>query len=704
MTPTECRLHLLDAGFHPIPLRGKHPGMTKDWAWQNLGDADREQIATWGKMFGDAVNTGILTKYTPALDIDILHPEAAEAAEALVTERFEERGHVLTRTGQAPKRAIFFRTDKPFRKINRSLVAPDGSEQKIELLADGQQVVVAGIHPNTHKAYTWHGGELGQITAEELPDISEAEAKQLVDDVATLLVEQFGFKEKTKPKTKGNGAEATHGGNWGYYLDNLISHDALRDYANALLAAGMAPGAVVNHLREQVERLQVDDVDRKNRRLHEIPAMVSSGAEKIGNDKPASTATSATALIQTSAQFVADFVPPDYLVDTVLQRRFFYSLTGKTGSGKTALVLLIAASVALGRPIGKYDVVQGRVLYFAGENPDDVRMRWIAMARPMGFDLDTINVCFIPGRFKISDMRARILKEIQELGEVALVIIDTSAAYFEGDEPNNNAQQVQHALRLRGLVALPGGPCVLANSHPVKNAAADNLIPYGGGAFINEVDGNLTCSKDDMVVELHWQGKFRGTDFPPISFLLKPATDDRLKDSKFNPIWTVIAEFLSETEQQQIADTARSNEQKLLAELDRDNTRSWAELARALGWSLKTGEPHKTLVKRTLDRLKAEKLITIERGRAVLSAKGKKAVKPDEAAKEKTRPDPSLPFAEPGKPKLRVVGTVPPGTSCIACFEADAGVRSMTNGQPGEKAQPLHAKCAPGFFQTLKQK
>ena len=85
------------------------------------------------------------------------------------------------------------------------------------------------------------------------------------------------------------------------------------------------------------------------------------------------------------------------LVDTVLQRRFFYSLTGKTGSGKTAVVLLIAASVALGSPIGKYEVAEGRVLYFAGENPDDVRMRWIAMARPMGFDLD---MCGRPRRCK----------------------------------------------------------------------------------------------------------------------------------------------------------------------------------------------------------------------------------------------------------------------------------------------------------------
>ena len=105
-------------------------------------------------------------------------------------------------------------------------------------------------------------------------------------------------------------------------------------------------------------------------------------------------------LIQTSAQFVKDFVPPDYLIDGLLQCRYSYSFTGKTGSGKTAVVLLWAASVATGRKIGNLEVAKGRVLYFAGENPDDVRMRWIAMAQNFDFDIDTVDVRFIPGQFK----------------------------------------------------------------------------------------------------------------------------------------------------------------------------------------------------------------------------------------------------------------------------------------------------------------
>src|SRR6478736_5586093 len=112
--------------------------------------------------------------------------------------------------------------------------------------------------------------------------------------------------------------------------------------------------------------------------------------------------------ILSSAQFVAGFVPPDYVLDGVLQRRFIYSFTGKTGSGKTSILLLVAAHAGLGKAIGDRQVEKGSVLYFAGENADDVRMRWIALAQQLGFDLEDIDVYFIPGTFKISQMQKRI--------------------------------------------------------------------------------------------------------------------------------------------------------------------------------------------------------------------------------------------------------------------------------------------------------
>ena len=111
---TELR-HLLRAGgFAPIPCTGKLPACT---GWQHLTEAPADEIGNWEIQYPASLNTGILTKATPSIDIDITEEPAAEAVEALARERFEERGHILVRIGKPPKRAILLRTDEPFKKL-----------------------------------------------------------------------------------------------------------------------------------------------------------------------------------------------------------------------------------------------------------------------------------------------------------------------------------------------------------------------------------------------------------------------------------------------------------------------------------------------------------------------------------------------------------------------------------------------------------
>jgi hypothetical protein len=349
--------------------------------------------------------------------------------------------------------------------------------------------------------------------------------------------------------------------------------------------------------------------------------------------------------ILSSAEFVAGFVPPDYVLEGVLQRRFIYSLTGKTGAGKTAIMLRIAAHVGEGKKLGDHDVEAGRVLYFAGENADDVRMRWIAMAQQMDFDIETIDVHFIAGTFKFSEMIERIRVEIAKVGEVTLIMIDTSAAYFEGDNENDNKQIGDHARRTRAFTGMPGNPCVVTACHPVKNASDDNLLPRGGGAFIAEIDGNLTARSDAGSVELSTQGKFRGPDFTPMFFQLRTVTHERLKDGRGRLIPTVVASPLSEQAREDIAKAMRSKEDELLvALLDPANQRaSKTDLARRLGWKMGNGEPYRVLVSRVLETLKKEKLITIKRGVITLTEEGKKAADQACSGASSRKPGPNGP-------------------------------------------------------------
>jgi Bifunctional DNA primase/polymerase, N-terminal len=148
LSPYELRIAMIGNGYHPTPCHGKKPFLS---GWQGIF-ATEETVRAWG---GD--NTGGLTKFIPALDIDILDPTAAQIVEDVA--RSYLQGQILVRMGQVPKRAILLRTDTPFRKTVRKLIAPDGSRHKIELLGDGQQIVIHGDHPDTGLPYAWQDGK-----------------------------------------------------------------------------------------------------------------------------------------------------------------------------------------------------------------------------------------------------------------------------------------------------------------------------------------------------------------------------------------------------------------------------------------------------------------------------------------------------------------------------------------------------------------
>ncbi len=321
-------------------------------------------------------------------------------------------------------------------------------------------------------------------------------------------------------------------------------------------------------------------------------------------------------------EFVRGFIPPDYLIDGILQKGFIYSNTGQTGAGKTAIALRIALSIGDGRDLGDRLVKQGRVLFCAGENPDDIRMRWIAMAAVMNFDPAEVDVYFLDGAVKISETEGAIRAKMEAVGSFECVVIDTSAAFYEGADENDNVAMLAHARRLRSLTTLPGKPTVLVNCHPVKNAAADNLLPRGGGSFLNEMDGNLTSAKKEEISELHWQGKFRGPDFSPIAFKLQPVKTPTLIDSKGRQVPTVAAEPITASEKTEMELTARNDEDAVLLMMDRHDGASLSTIAELLGWLDGGGKAYKVKVQRIVKSLARDRLTKLERKNWIVTDKG----------------------------------------------------------------------------------
>jgi hypothetical protein len=328
-------------------------------------------------------------------------------------------------------------------------------------------------------------------------------------------------------------------------------------------------------------------------------------------------------LLKSSAAFVRDFVPPDYLVDKVLLRRFCYSLTAQTGSGKTAISLLLAAHVATGRPLGARYVQKGTVLYFAGENPTDVQMRWLGMCKELALDPNTVDVHFVTGAMSLADIANKIQAEVaRKQLRLALVVIDTSAAYFAGEEENSNVQLGNHARLLRCLTTLPGGPCVLINCHPTKGATDDTLIPRGGGAFLNEMDGNIAVRRHDKLLVATALGKFRGPEFAPLNFELRAVTHPRLKDTRGNDVVTVVAVAIDEANRTALEHTEMRDTDMVLRAMAKAPGASLTDLARALGWLLRDGPPNHAKVRRLAKALEKQRLVEEGRTGWRLTSKG----------------------------------------------------------------------------------
>jgi len=356
---------------------------------------------------------------------------------------------------------------------------------------------------------------------------------------------------------------------------------------------------------------------------------------KLGNgEKKQPSLTDITLL--SKADFLAGFVAPDYLVDGVLQRRFIYSLTAVTGHGKTAIALLLAQAIGSANSnarFGPHAVEKGKVVYFVGENPDDVRCRTIGADSKRSDDPTQDRIHYIEGVFDIAGLQKRLVEEIDKIGGADFVIVDTSAAYFLKDDENSNPQMGEHARMLRSLTKLPGEPCILVLCHPIKHVTdSAQLLPRGGGAFIAEMDGNLTAWKHDDLVTLHHSpDKFRGPGFEPITFKLEKITTTNLVDSKGRLMPTVHAVAISGQEEEEQEANAERDEDLLLAQVN--GKRSIADLAHACGWMLPSGDPHKSKVDRIIRRLQNQKpaLVKMVRGRRYqLTDEGKKLLKQDE--------------------------------------------------------------------------
>lgn len=528
----QARKKLLRAGFLPIPTVGKAPPMP---GWQDVV-ATEADIDGWFYSYDDAFNTGVLTKYTPAIDIDVLDPTVAAEIEHLLWEMIGTRA--MVRFGQPPKRAILFRTATPFRKISTPFfTSPTKQPHRVEVLCDGQQIVVLGTHPGTGNPYSWHGGEPGTVALADLPELTEALAREFVAKAAALMRAQPGWTEERK----GNGAHhdgANHGGGAGDDF-NAIYGSREEKYAAVALQgcvdelAAMQPNSgrnnKLNALAYRLGRMcarQWVNRDDVSERLYQAAATcllvnddgeaatratIKSGLTK-GEQEPHPDLEGTNSNGQTAAapqgyplEYYENFgalVAKTWLIKGVIAKSETSSWIGPPGAGKSALVADLAIHVASGRNWRGYRSKQHcAVVYFALERGDLVKRRLVAQAKRADHSPDKLPLALVRQIVDllrpscVGEVIATIRNAEAHCGcEVGLIVIDTYAKSIaaNGGDENSAKDQNMCLANLRRIQESTGVHIALVG-HTGKD---ETRGARGSNAHLADVDLTVQFSGD----------------------------------------------------------------------------------------------------------------------------------------------------------------------------------------------------------------
>jgi hypothetical protein len=204
------------AGYQPIPISlpnprdpdgGKRPVVERDWDWTRYRPV-AERLPRFG-IYG----VGLLTATIPAVDIDVLDADLADALDRIIV---GELGDAPLRYGRAPKRVRLYRAEELFTKVSTRAFRLPGDDpaskgHRVEVLADGQQFVAFGVHPGTGLPYFWPDASPLDLERDDLPEITPESARHIVAEAERILIRAGGVPITRRGPQTANAAEWVEG-------------------------------------------------------------------------------------------------------------------------------------------------------------------------------------------------------------------------------------------------------------------------------------------------------------------------------------------------------------------------------------------------------------------------------------------------------------------------------------------------------------
>ena len=437
------------------------------------------EVAAWREV--PDLGICIQTRSVRALDVDIdgnnviakdIHDKINDTlAQALPCRRRADSSKFLLAfilDGEYPKRVI--RTDYGI----------------IEFLANGQQFIAAGTHPNGAR-YEWADGlpedipVLDAATFEKLWAIlAEAYASDGTSDVAIPTIRHTKLKEATSndsiaqslidlgvvTATERDGrlhivcpfeSEHTAGGDTsattyfpaftgGYergHFSCLHAHCQGRTDGDFLTALGLSAGADAG----EFEVTAPEVLEQKEGEVYSKNKYTFAPWQDFINAKP-----------------------PTFHIKGVLPEAELAVIYGDSGSGKTFLALDMGFAVARGEPWRGLRTKQGAVAYIAAEDAHGVRMRARVYAQENHLTDAPLYILGASPNFGEFDDMTAIAKAVVALGPVSLIFVDTWARVLAGKD-ENSAEDVTAVISLCAKLYRATGATIVIIHHSGKDAS-----------------------------------------------------------------------------------------------------------------------------------------------------------------------------------------------------------------------------------------
>jgi RecA-family ATPase len=545
---------LIDGGFRPIPIepRKKWPARVDNrGGWINLGweqyktiPITPSHIRMWGSW--SECGIGIICGDVVAVDIDLNDEAQCDLAYGIFNRMLGPTPAV--RIGRAPRRLLVYRTETPFKKV---------SAGPIEVLADGQQFVAYGIHPEGHE-YRWVGDRLHELTMAELPLVDEHMIRLAVQAVLEALPEEAtkGARVAQGALDLPPGATEHQSSSYGllgtreaivsaldFFPNEDLPYDDWRDVGfaiyNGLGATGEGFELFDKWSQKSTTKYNSTSETVKIRwaaMLKSPPTIIGAGTlYKMAFDagwkpdgidlhpQPDLSHVDISGFLTPAVQ-PASSILPLRSGDELLQREHrprewvIYGwipdcqvtvLSGEGGTGKSLLALQLAIAAVTGGEWLGYSVRQRQVLYVAAEDDEDEIGRRLRDIYPRQRDgdlrglriapmagLDATLARFAKGKELTLTPVQRALEDVCVKFSPGLLVLDTSADLFGGEE--NDRQQVRSFMTmLRGL-ALRFRMAVLLLSHPSVSAMMSGRATSGSTAWANSARAVLLLEHDTL--------------------------------------------------------------------------------------------------------------------------------------------------------------------------------------------------------------